>query len=43
MPIYKNEKLLGITYEGKLFYPRLGIWKVVTYYTALAEDYFKEI
>lgn len=41
MPIYnENNKLLGVTIEGKLFYPNLGYWKIVTYYTILANDYF---
>ena len=41
MPIYdKNYKLLGITYEGRLFCPRLRYWKRVSYYTILVDDYF---
>jgi len=43
MPIYdKNHKLLGVTYEGRLFYPNMfgGYWKQVQYYTVLAKNYF---
>lgn len=36
----ENNRFLGMTYEGRIFYPSLGYWKVVTYYTILADDYF---
>ena len=42
MPIYNNNKILGWTHEGRIFYPRLGVWKVVSYYTVLAHDYFED-
>lgn len=36
----ENNKLLGWTLEGRMFYPSLGYWKQVSYYTVLADDYF---
>lgn len=42
MPVYDaNNKLLGITYMGRMWYPRYG-WATVTYVTYLAEGYFDE-
>ena len=46
MPNYdENHKFLGMTFECRLFYPDMfgGYWKLTSYWTQLAEDYFTKL